>query len=288
MGHVMGHVMGRMMGVLLRALLLFGASAAWALLAVPALTGRVVDTTATLQPAQQQALEQTLSAYEQRTGSQLAVLIVNTTEGEAIEPFALRVAEAWKLGRQRIDDGAIVVVALQDRAVRIEVGYGLEGVLTDAMSKRIIEETLVPRFKQQDYAGGLAAAVQQIISVLDGQTLPPPQSGAGDWMGIPEALWPWLLGLTFVLGMAARVLLGRVKGALLTGGVVSVAAWWFVGGILMPLLAGFLAMVVVLAGGLPRGGGWGGGGGGRGGGSSGGGFRGGGGGYGGGGASGRW
>ena len=272
-------------------LLLWGTTAAWALLAVPALSGHVVDTTSTLTAPQQQALEQMLGAYEQRTGSQLAVLIVKSTEGEAIEPFALRVAEAWKLGRKRIDDGAIVVVALQDRAVRVEVGYGLEGVLTDAMSKRIIEETLVPRFRQQDYGDGLAAALQQIITVLDGQTLPPPREAPqAEGLGIPEALLPWFLGLTFVLGMAARVLLGRLKGALLTGSVVGVVSWWIVGGFLLPLVAGGIAAIVVLMGELPGGGGWGGGGrgGGGGGGTSGGGFRGGGGGYGGGGASGRW
>lgn len=276
-------------GGLLFALLIAVGGAARAAIGVPALTGHVVDTTSTLKAEQRQALEDTLSAYEQRTGSQLAVLIVASTEGEAIEPFALRVAEAWKLGRQRIDDGAIVVVALEDRAVRIEVGYGLEGVLTDAMSKRIIEETLVPHFRQQDHAGGLSAGLRQIITVLDGQTLPPPLSPQDDVFGLPESLMPWLLGLTFVGGMAARALLGRVKGALLTGGVVGAAAWWFVGGFLLPLMAASVAAIVVLTGRLPGAGGPGGGGpggGGRGGG--GGGFRGGGGGYGGGGASGRW
>ncbi len=278
------------MRLLMACFLCWCAGAAWALLGVPALTGHVVDTTATLSAPQQQALEQTLRAYEQRTGSQLAVLIVNSTDGEAIEPFALRVAEAWKLGRKRVDDGAILVVALKDRAVRIEVGYGLEGVLTDAASKRIIDDILVPRFKQQDYAGGLEAAVQQMMSVLDGQSLPPPTAPVPEgWLGIPDAVLPWLLGLTFILGMAARVVLGRLKGALLTGGVVGVTTWWVVGGIVVPLTAAFLALVAVLVGGVPRGGGWGGGGGGSsGGGSAGGGFRGGGGGYGGGGASGRW
>jgi uncharacterized protein len=271
-----------------------GPIAAQALLPVPSLTGHVIDQTGTLKPEQRAALEQTLSALEARKGTQLAVLMVATTAPEAIEPYALRVAEVWKLGRKTVDDGVIVVVAKDDRAVRIEVGYGLEGALTDAGSGRIIRETLLPRFKLQDYAGGLTAGVAQIIGVIDGEPLPvvnAPAPGAGNAMS-----WaPLLLVLALAVGGAARALLGKVPGAVVTGGVVAGAAWLLAGAVSIALLAGGAALLVTLLGGglLGRGllgaalggrgghgsggglggGGWGGGGGG---------------GFGGGGASGRW
>src|SRR5438105_1823300 len=123
--------------------------------AVPPLTGHVIDQTGTLSAEQQAALEQTLAALEERKGSQVAVLMLPTTAPQDIEQYALRVAEQWKLGRKKIDDGAVVVVAKADRAVRIEVGYGLEGALNDATAKRIISEDMLPRFRQQDYFGGI-------------------------------------------------------------------------------------------------------------------------------------
>ncbi|MEY8877660.1 MAG: YgcG family protein, partial [Leptothrix sp. (in: b-proteobacteria)] len=144
--------------------------------AVPALTGHVIDQTGTLAPAQQAALEQTLTAFERRKGSQLAVLMVASCAPEQIEQFSLRVAEQWKLGRRKIDDGAILVIAKDDRALRIEVGYGLEGALTDLTSKRIISETILPRFRQQDFPGGITAGVEQIIRVIDGEPLPAPSN----------------------------------------------------------------------------------------------------------------
>ncbi|MBN9000869.1 MAG: TPM domain-containing protein, partial [Rhizobiales bacterium] len=125
--------------------------------AVPPLTGRVVDQTGTLTSEQVAALDGTLQAFEQRKGSQIAVLIVPTTEPETIEQFSIRVAEAWKIGRKKIDDGAILVVAKDDRRLRIEVGYGLEGALTDVTSKRIIDEIITPKFRQRDFAGGISA-----------------------------------------------------------------------------------------------------------------------------------
>lgn len=143
-------------------------------IAVPLLAERVTDETATLSAEQKAALEQTLQAFEARKGSQLAVLIVLTTAPETIEQYALRVAEQWKLGRKKVDDGAVLVVAKTDRALRIEVGYGLEGALNDATSKRIISEIITPRFKQGDFYGGIAAGVAQIIRVIDGEPLPVP------------------------------------------------------------------------------------------------------------------
>ena len=128
--------------------------------AVPPLTGHVIDQTGTLTAEQKAALEQTLTAFEARKGSQLAVLMVASSAPEEIEQYALRVAEQWKLGRKKVDDGAILVVAKNDRAMRIEVGYGLEGALNDLTSKRIINETILPRFKSQDFYGGITAGVE--------------------------------------------------------------------------------------------------------------------------------
>src|SRR5476649_388305 len=128
---------------------------AGAQIAVPPLTGHVTDQTATLTAEQANSLEQTLQSFEAKKGSQLAVLIVSSTAPETIEQYALRVAEQWKLGRKKIDDGAILVVAKNDRALRIEVGYGLEGPLNDATSKRIISEIITPYFKQGDFYGGI-------------------------------------------------------------------------------------------------------------------------------------
>nr|WP_201799129.1 YgcG family protein [Rhodoferax aquaticus] len=270
------------------------ANLAAAQVAVPPLTGPVVDQTATLSAEQLATLSHTLTALEARKGSQLAVLIVPSTAPQAIEPYALRVAEAWKLGRKKIDDGAILVIAKEDRAVRIEVGYGLEGALNDATAKRIISETLVPRFKQQDYFGGIEAGVDQIIRVMDGEPLPAPSApktrAGGDLTEHATVAFIFALAI----GSVFRSLFGRLLGAVATGGVVAFIGWWMLGTLLLALVAGFIAMLLTLfGGGLLRGGGGGYyGGGGRGGsggfGGGRGGFSGGGGGFGGGGASGRW
>ena len=149
-----------------------GLAPALANVAVPPLVGRVVDQTGTLGSGDVATLNQTLRYFEARKGSQIAVLIVPTTDGEAIEQFSLRVAETWKIGRKKIDDGALLVVAKNDRHLRIEVGYGLEGALTDVTSKRIIDEIITPKFKSGDFAGGISAGVDRIIRVIDGEKLP--------------------------------------------------------------------------------------------------------------------
>ena len=249
---------------------------------VPPLTGHVIDQTGTLTSEQKTTLEQTLTAFEARKGSQLAVLMVASTAPEAIEQYALRVAEQWKLGRKKVDDGAILVVAKNDRALRIEVGYGLEGALNDATSKRIISETILPPFKQQDFYGGITAGVGQIIRVVDGEPLPVPgktPGGAIRGIGNIQQYAPFLFILALAVGGVLRATLGKVPGSLVTGGAVAVVAWFMVGALSMALVAGVLALFVTLLSG-----GMGGGRGGRGGG----GFSGGGGGFGGGGASGRW
>lgn len=257
--------------------------------AVPPLTGHVIDQTGTLTAEQKAGLEQTLTAFEARKGSQLAVLMVASSAPEEIEQYALRVAEQWKLGRKKVDDGAILVIAKNDRAMRIEVGYGLEGALNDLTSKRIISETILPRFKNQDFYGGITAGVEQVIRVVDGEPLPAPAPPSSQGIGDVQKYAPMLFILALVVGGVLRATLGKVPGSLVTGGVVAVIAWFVVGAISMALVAGVIALLVTLLGGgrmlgHGMGGYYGGGRGGRGGG----GFRGGGGGFGGGAATGRW
>ena len=261
--------------------------------AVPPLTGHVIDQTGTLTAEQKATLEEALTAFEARKGSQLAVLMVASSAPEEIEQYALRVAEQWKLGRKKVDDGAILVIAKNDRAMRIEVGYGLEGALNDLTSKRIVNETILPRFKSQDFYGGIAAGVTQVIRVVDGEPFPAPSGRSGQGLGgiggigASQQYAPMLFILALAVGGVLRATLGKVPGSLVTGGVVAVIAWFVVGAISMALVAGVFAAFVTLMGGGMLGRGMGGryGGGGRGGG---GGFSGGGGGFGGGGASGRW
>lgn len=289
------------------ALLLGWAFAAFADVAVPPLSGRVVDQTRTLSSGDIAALTQTLRDFETRKGSQVAVLIVPTTAPETIEQFSIRVAEAWKVGRKKVDDGAILIVAKDDRKLRIEVGYGLEGVLNDVAAKRIIDEVITPKFRSGDFAGGISAGVDRIIRVIDGESLPAPAVRQKPSSVSPEnfdPLNPFLIIPVLLFGGLMRSALGRLIGSVATGGLVTLLAWYFVGSLLAAVLAGVIASIFVMfsdsitspvSGGRGRGGGWvaGGGGGGSwsGGGSSdgdGGGFSGGGGSFGGGGASGSW
>jgi len=258
----------------------------WAVVAgaqapVPPLGGRVTDRTSTLTEEQKSALEQALRSFEARKGSQVAVLIVPSTAPETIEQYALRVAERWKPGRKNVDDGALLVVAKDDRTLRIEVGYGLEGALTDADSKRIISEIIVPRFRQGDFYGGIAAGVDRMLRVIDGEPLPKPEGRRpGGTRGIGSFL-PVLMILALVVGGVLHTVLGRFPGALVTGGAVTAVAWMLAGAISVAVIAGVIAFLfTLLSGGM--------GGRGIGGGFGGGGFSGGGGGFGGGGASGDW
>ena len=274
--------------------LLLAFALCWSLIAgaqvpVPPLKGRVTDQTAMLTAEQKAALEQTLQAFEARKGSQIAVLIVSTTAPETIEQYALRVAEQWKLGRKKVDDGAVLVIAKNDRALRIEVGYGLEGALNDATSKRIISETIAPLFQHGNFYEGITAGVVRIMSVVDGEPLPvpggKPAGGGADF----QQYAPILFILALVGGGLLRAVLGRFPGALVTGGAVAGIAWLFAGAISIALGAGVIALLFTLLSGGMGGYGVGGRHGGFGTGAfGGGGFGGGGGGFGGGGASGRW
>ena len=251
--------------------------------AVPPLAARVTDLTGTLQPSQRETLERELEALEQRKGSQLAVLILATTRPETVEQYALRVAEAWKLGRKGIDDGLLLLFAKDDRELRIEVGYGLEGVVPDAVAKRVISEIITPKFRQNDFYGGLHAGVSRLILIIDGEPLPPPSASTRAVSEFGDYL-PMIFFAVLVAAKLLSMLFGRLTGAAISGGIGGVLVWLALGSLLMALGAG--VFVILFA--LTDGGGRGGYGGGSIGGSGGGGFGGGGGGFGGGGASGKW
>lgn len=274
--------------------LLLAALAVRADVAVPPLTARVTDLTGTLSGGAVTRIEAKLAAFEAKKGSQIAVLMVPTTQPEEIEQYGIRVAEAWKLGRKKIDDGAILIVAKDDRRVRIEVGYGLEGALPDAIANRIIAETITPHFKQGDYDGGVEAGVDQMISVVDGEPLPAPDKKWEPGPGIGQLL-PVLLVVVVVASGILRALFGRLFGSVATGGLAGGIAFLLSHLLPVGLGAGVIGFLFALMLGASRGwstgtGGWGGMGGLGGGlgGGGGGGFSGGGGGFGGGGASGSW
>jgi uncharacterized protein len=293
-------------GWLVLAALVLPAPALGAVAKLPAFSGYVVDTIDALPAPAEAALAAKLRDLEQRKGSQLAVLVLQSTAPETIEQYGIRLARAWVPGRKGVNDGAILIVALGDRAVRLEVGRGLEGPIPDAYANRITDDIVIPRFRAGDVPGGIAAGVDATIKLIDGEKLPPPKAraerqGGG---GIEQAL-PILLILAFGVGGVLRRIFGRFGGAALTAGIVGFVAWLLVGALVIGVIAGIVAFILSLFGGMGGGGMGGGLGGGMGGGQwrsggfggggfggggfGGGGFGGGGGGsFGGGGASGRW
>lgn len=256
---------------------------AWAEVPVPPLSSRVTDLTATLDAAAKQSLEARLTALEQARGVQMAVLLVASTQPESIEQYALRVAESWKLGRKGVDDGVLLLLAKEDRTLRIEVGYGLEGAIPDALAKRIIAEVMVPRLQAGDFAGGVHAGVDALIKLIEGESLPEPESPSAE-VGALEAVIPMVMMFIAVVGGILRLLFGRLAGASIASTVAFIGAWMLLGSLFMAVIVAVVTFVFTLmgvsAGSLGGGGGRSGGGGG--------GFSGGGGGFGGGGASGRW
>ncbi|QZA81828.1 TPM domain-containing protein [Deefgea piscis] len=290
-----------MLGILLCPFL-FAAS-----IAIPQLNARVTDLTQTLNAQQTATLDQQLASLEQRKGSQLAVLIVPSTGDESIEQFAIKVVDQWQLGRKGVDDGVLLLVAKDDKKVRIEVGRGLEGALPDVVSSRIIREFILPAFRQGDFVGGIDAGVAKISAVIDGEALPPAATA-------PAAAAPFkILGLeplTLAGILFAGFILSQIGGRWLgRGGVAAVSGFAAISTgtpITLALLLGigmaltlsivtsrlFIELIgLVLSHQSGRGGGFnhrGGYGGGGFGGGGGGGFSGGGGGFGGGGASGGW
>jgi uncharacterized protein len=231
------------------ALLLCWAFAALADVAVPPLSGRVVDQTATLSSGDVASLTQTLKNLETRKGSQVAVLIVPTTAPETIEQYSIRVAEAWKIGRKKIDDGALLVVAKNDRKLRIEVGYGLEGALNDVTAKRIIDEIITPKFRNGDFAGGISDGVDRIIGVIDGEPLPAPapRQSSGSSHNF-DPFNPFVLFAIFVVGAILRTTLGRLIGSVTTGGVVGALAWFIAGSLAASVIVGVIAFIFTMFG----------------------------------------
>jgi len=257
----------------------------WAQVEIPELSHRVTDLTATLSIQQATALENRLAAFEAEKGSQIAILIVPTTQPEDIAQFGIRVAEAWKVGRKNVDDGVILIVAKEDRKLRLEVGYGLEGAIPDAIAKRVIAETITPFFKIGDYAGGIDAGVTQLMQLIEGETLPVPDNVPSTRLN--EGTFMFILFGGLIAGFVLSAMMGRVMGGMLAGlGTGAVAALFF-GLSFAVVLIGL--MVFFIVGVRHRGGGgWSSGGGGFGGGSGGSWGGGGGGSFGGGGASGSW
>ena len=201
---------------------------------IPPLTARVTDLTGTLSGAEQAALSARLAELETRKGSQISVLIVPTVRPETIEQFALRVADSWKLGRKGVDDGALLLVSRDDREVRIEVGYGLEGAIPDATANRVIDNFVLPYFREGDYAGGINAGVDRLIGLVDGEPLPEPQRTPSTGADIANVL-PVIFILSIVGGSILRRLLGQFPGALATGVIAGGITW---------LLAGILGLTV--------------------------------------------
>lgn len=257
---------------------------------VPQLSARVTDLTGTLAAEQKAQLEDKLARFEAEKGSQIAVLLVPTTQPETIEQYGIRVAEQWQLGRKGVDDGALLLLAKDDRALRIEVGYGLEGAIPDAIAKRIIEDIIIPRLRQGDYPGGINAGVDALAAAINRDPLPLPEPRKA--APAAENYLPLLLFAAVAGGALLRSLFGTLPGGLLNGGLLGLVVWLLGAGIAFALFVAFMGFVIGLGGGRGHGGRLGGGGFGSGGfgggGFGGGGFSGGGGGFGGGGASGRW
>lgn len=266
--------------------------------AVPLLTAHVTDLTGILTQTETMQLEQQLTEFESRKGSQIAVLIVPTTQPETIEQYSIRVTDAWQLGRKGIDDGVLLIVARDDRTLRIETGYGLEGILPDALARRIIDETIVPQFKQGHYFDGLRTGIEQIMRIIEGETLPEPTSRSNQANNanlILENMLPFLF-IALVLGRYFQAMFGKIPGATITSTIAGILVWLIFSSLAAAILIAIAIFVInlfeqtgrILHRGSyrnwpdngPRSGSIGGG--------FSGGFRGGGGGFGGGGASGRW
>jgi uncharacterized protein len=267
------------------------AGAARAEVPIPPVKARVTDLTGTLSAQQIGELESRIAAYEARRGSQIAVLMLSTTKPEEIEQYSIRVAEAWKIGRKGVDDGLILVVAKDDRRLRIEVGYGLEGVIPDSLAKRVIDEAITPRFRAGDFYGGVRDGVDQLIRLAEGEKLPPPAAARGDQLAPGDAFSYIVPAIMFavIAGAILKAMLGRFPGSIATGAGLGLIAW-LIFGLGIAALAAVIGFLLAFTNtGSGRGGNWSSGGGSWGGGSSGGSWSGGGGGgFGGGGSSGSW
>jgi uncharacterized protein len=258
-------------------LALGGVAQAQTPLAVPPLSARVIDQAQALKADERQALEDRLAGYEQAHGTQIVVLMVPSTNGEPIEDFANRVGSTWKIGRKGVGDGLLILLAVNDKRSRIEVARALEGAVPDLAAKRILRETMGPRFAKGDFAGGLNAGLDQITKLLEGESLPPlrgtqqsQKAPAADNNDIESLLVMLLIGV-IVGGSVLKSMFGRGLGALLSGGAAGVITWFVVNSIIFGGIAGVVAFIFVLIMGSSGSGGrgyggpviWGGGGGGR-------------------------
>ncbi len=294
----------RWLGLVAAGVLLAGFASARAEVAVPPLNARVTDLTGTLTGSQIQTLDARLRDFERGKGSQIVVLMLPSTEPETIEEYSIRLADAWKIGRARVDDGVILVVAKNDRKLRVEVGRGLEGAIPDALAKRVVSDVITPHFRSGDFYGGIAAGTDALMKLIEGEGLPAPQRGVtvnGVHHAIDFQTIFWLFIALVATHALFRRLFGRVAGAGISGAIVGAIVWAVAGVLVFAILGGLIGFVIALingmgsrhggwtSGGWP-GGGWssGGGFGGGGFGGGGGGFSGGGGGFSGGGASGSW
>lgn len=232
---------------------------------IPAFDSPVVDTTGTLDAATKQQLEQQALALQEQKGSQLQVLMIPSTQPEDIEAYAVRAFESFKLGRKGVDDGVLLVVAKDDRKVRIEVGYGLEGAIPDIAAGRVIQEYMVPKFRQDDYAGGVVDATAQLVRLVEGEPLPEPV--ASNPIGVDRtADFRAALVAAFVAALLMRGLFGKRTSAgvrgLFTAAVAGGAAWFVSTMLVAAVIGGFLGLVVGLmaasAGRFARDGSWGG------------------------------
>ena len=237
----------RLIGLALWLLALSG-GAAFAQQAVPALTGHVMDISGTLNAQQRQALEAKLTDFETQKGSQVVLLLVATTQPEDIASYANRVGNAWKIGRKEVGDGVLLVAAMQDRKLRIEVAKTLEGAIPDLEAKRIIDGLITPRFKQGDFAGGLDAGVSRIMALVTGEALATPATasrvadGGFDWMQL--AIFMFIA--VPVVGAVAKRILGQRLGALATGGVAGGITMVVTASVVIAVLAGMAALVLAL------------------------------------------
>jgi uncharacterized protein len=268
--------------------LLLAPASATADTAVPPLTGHVVDSAGMLQAGQRSELDQRLWEFEKAHGSQIVVLIVPTTQPESIEEYSIRVFDAWKLGRKQANDGILILVAARDRKLRIDTGYGLEGAIPDAVAKRIVSDSIAPKFRSGDPYAGLVAGVAQIEKLIEGEKLPAAKQGkhapSGE-AGLPDFGEMLVIGIiaATIVGSVLSLVVGRFLGGLATGGLVGFIAWLLTSSMLVMIGAGVIVFLYVLVtagrggssfggrggGGWSSGGGWGGGGGGWGGGGGG-------------------
>jgi len=238
-----------LLGLLLAAWLPLVAWAQGGVQPVPALTAHVMDSTGTLEPAQREALEAKLTAFEKSRGAQVVVLLVPTTQPEDIAAYAQRVGDSWKIGRKDVGDGLLLVVAKNDRKVRIETTKALEGAIPDLAARQVIDTAITPRFKQGDFAGGLDAAADQLIALISGENLPAPKHGGSGGSSDGFEWTDLAVFLFFAVPIAGRIaagILGRKFGSLATGGVVGVLAWIFTSSLIVAGLAVLVGTVFAL------------------------------------------